>query len=565
VALAAEVELAPRLRRPTALVLSPDGKLLYAANRRSGSLSVVDVERKKPAAEFNVGEKLADLARIDADRLLAVDEQRHELLLIQVRGAEVDVASRTKVSPNPVEVLVAEDGRTAFVSSLWSRRLTEVEIPRAGAAELKTVRVLDLPFPPRKLLLVPGRDRLLAADAFGGRYGIVDLKSGKLLAVREFPAHNVRGLAITPDGRMLAVAHQMLNELSQTVQNDIHWGMLLSNDLRWLRLEAALDPQADLYAGAHMHPLGDPGRGGADPADLAMAPNGLAVVVMAGADQAAVGKESDFTPRRIAVGRRPTAVVISGDGHFAYIANSFDDTISVLDLEREENVATISLGPQAELSLADRGELLFYDGRLSHDGWMSCHSCHTDGHSNGMLNDNLSDGSFGAPKRVLSLLGAADTAPYAWNGQVTDLPAQIRGSILKTMQRSEPPPEEDVQALAAFLRTLAPPPSLDHLRGTADPAAIARGQQVFHHQKCDRCHAPPSYTTAQAFDVGLEDSQGNRRFNPPSLRGVGQRGPYFHDNRAATLEEVFQVHRHQIASELETRELADLIAFLRSL
>jgi YVTN family beta-propeller protein len=296
-----------------------------------------------------------------------------------------------------------------------------------------------------------------------------------------------------------------------------------------------------------------------------MTPSGLAVVVMAGADQAAVGRESDFTPRRIAVGRRPTALVISDDGRFAYVANSFDDSISVLDLEREENVATISLGPQSELSLADRGELLFYDGRLSHDGWMSCHSCHTDGHSNGMLNDNQSDGSFGAPKRVLSLLGVSDTAPYAWNGQMNDLTAQIRSSIINTMQRSEAPSEEDVQALAAYLHTLEPPPSLERLRGADDPSAIARGQQIFERQKCNRCHAPPTYTSAQAFDVGLEDSQGNRRFNPPSLRGVGQRGPYFHDNRAATLEDVFQVHGHQVPNGIAEGELTDLLAFLRSL
>jgi cytochrome c peroxidase len=67
------------------------------------------------------------------------------------------------------------------------------------------------------------------------------------------------------------------------------------------------------------------------------------------------------------------------------------------------------------------------------------------------------------------------------------------------------------------------------------------------------------------FEVGLEDSQGNRRFNPPSLRGVGQRAPYFHDNRAATLEDVFQVHEHQLKRTLTDGEVADLAVFLRSI
>ena len=85
------------------------------------------------------------------------------------------------------------------------------------------------------------------------------------------------------------------------------------------------------------------------------------------------------------------------------------------------------------MSQVDRGELLFYDARLSHDRWMSCDSCHTDGHTNGLLNDNQGDGSFDAPKRVLSLLGVGDTAPWAWNGSVDDLEAQVRKSVQTTM------------------------------------------------------------------------------------------------------------------------------------
>src|SRR4029078_11970428 len=116
------------------------------------------------------------------------------------------------------------------------------------------------------------------------------------------------------------------------------------------------------------------------------------------------------------------------------------------------------------LTLAQRGELLFYDARLSHDGWLSCHSCHTDGHANGQKNDNFSDRSFGAAKRVLSLLGVADTLPLAWNGQGPRLERQIHNSVQSTMQREDALAGEDVTALAAFLKSLALPPHLDELR-----------------------------------------------------------------------------------------------------
>ncbi|MFN0055432.1 MAG: c-type cytochrome [Planctomycetales bacterium] len=94
---------------------------------------------------------------------------------------------------------------------------------------------------------------------------------------------------------------------------------------------------------------------------------------------------------------------------------------------------------------------------------------------------------------------------------------------------------------------------------------VQRGQAVFERLDCQRCHAPPSYTSPATYDVGLEDELGNSQFNPPSLRGVSQRDGLLHDNRARTLEEVFQTHQHQTPSDLGDQDLADLVRFLRSL
>jgi cytochrome c peroxidase len=158
-----------------------------------------------------------------------------------------------------------------------------------------------------------------------------------------------------------------------------------------------------------------------------------------------------------------------------------------------------------------------------------------------------------------------DTLPLAWNGQVQTLARQIDNSIEKTMQREEPLAREDNKALVAYLKTLALPPPLDELRGTRDSAATERGRLVFEKRGCADCHAAPSYTSVEAYDVGLRDSQGNTHFNPPSLRGLSHRGPYLHDNRAPTLQEVFSKHQHPSGAEYGAEELQDLLAFLRSL
>jgi cytochrome c peroxidase len=298
---------------------------------------------------------------------------------------------------------------------------------------------------------------------------------------------------------------------------------------------------------------------------LAIAPSGAVVVTLGGIDELAVGRENDFSLQRMGVGRRPTAVVVNREGQQAFVTNTFGDSISVVDLKSRETIREISLGLTSELSLADRGELLFYDARLSHDGWMSCHSCHTDGHSNGLLNDNFSDDSFGAPKRVLSLAGQSDTAPFGWNAKAANLEVQVRNSVTNTMQGDEPPSDRQVAALVAFMQSLRLPPSLTAARGESIGESATRGASLFRSLRCDSCHAPPSYTSPQVFDVGLHDKQGNKQFNPPSLRGVSQRGPFFHDNRAESLEAAFRDVGHQLDREISDSELRDLVAFLNSL
>ena len=144
------------------------------------------------------------------------------------------------------------------------------------------------------------------------------------------------------------------------------------------------------------------------------------------------------------------------------------------------------------------------------------------------------------------------------------LEAQAHQSVASTMDGGK---ASDGQAsdLAAFIRTLEPPPSLAAARGEVDAVAVKEGRRVFQRLKCGTCHAPPAYTWPKAFDVGLRDEAGETMFNPPSLRGVSQGGPYFHDARAATLEDVFRRHRHPNGTAVADEDLPKLLAFLRSL
>jgi mono/diheme cytochrome c family protein len=124
------------------------------------------------------------------------------------------------------------------------------------------------------------------------------------------------------------------------------------------------------------------------------------------------------------------------------------------------------------------------------------------------------------------------------------------------------PTDAEVGALTEFLCSLTPPPAAK-ARQPGDPA-ITRGREVFARE-CIVCHTPPLYTSTGRYDVGLTDEVGNRRFNPPSLRGVSRRDGFLHDARAHSLADLFRRHHHPPGSNLTDQEIADLVAFLETL
>lgn len=552
------VTTANSLMRPVALVFDDANSRLLVANSRSGTVSIIDAEALEVVDEQPICARIADFVALPSGKAwLALDSEANRLLLVNERDGRFHVAADVALPQSPARVVVNDNGSLACVSCVWPHSVTLVAVS-ADESQLEARKTVGLSFPPREVLLFDDDRRLLAAGAFRGELAVVNLELQWVESVREIRGHNIRGLALSSDASNVYVTHQQLHRLAQADFDDVHWGNLLTNGMRVIPVEALLDPDADLNEAGRLRSIGMVSDAAGDPGRILEAPH-RTIVALAGVSEVAVGHpETGFD--RLDVGLLPGALAVDAGRQRLFVANALDDTISIIDLRLGVREGTIPLGPVPKLTASERGERLFFNARLSHDRWMSCNTCHSGGHTVDLSVDTLGDGDYGASKRIPSLLGVGDTAPYAWNGSLATLEQQIQKSVTTTMQGRELP-DDEVAALAAFLRTLQPPPAAEH----PDTAAIVRGREFFEKSRCTRCHTPPVYTSEGTYDVALSDERNRSDFNPPSLRGVSQRTRFFHDGRAESLESVFRIYQHQLDKPVTDEQLTDLIAFLRSL
>ncbi|GIW93593.1 MAG: hypothetical protein KatS3mg110_1634 [Pirellulaceae bacterium] len=545
-------------KRPVAAVALD--RWLFVANQRTGSISVVDWQTMRPVRELpDIGLTLADIcASEDGSLIVAVDREQSQLVLLERDQDRLTVIDRLATPPDPVQLVW--DGRpgTAVLLCRWARLAVVYHV---GSRGWEQGRRWPLPFSPREAVFLD-HERLVVTDAFGGSVALLDLDRG-VQHVHSLTGHNLWGLSRAPTGDRVVLNMQRLNSFRPTSYEDIFWGGVMQNVMVELRIRDLEQPPGSEPIQETVYFLGRPSEGAGDPTDLLISDDGCTVVALGGVHQVAA-RSTPFAPFEYRqVGKRPIALCRPPGSNSVFVVCQMDDSIHELDLTSLQVVRRLRLTDPLPDDPVSAGEALFYDATLALDGWFSCHSCHTEGHTNGLLNDNFGDDSRGAPKRIPSLLGTAATGPWGWNGRMASLEEQVRKSLTRTMQGGEPDASV-VEAIVAYLNTLAPVPG--SRRGIQlDEAQLERGRTIFWQRGCGDCHQPPEYTSPATYDVGIHDQVGNTHFNPPSLRGVGLRSALFHDNRAATLRDVFVKFGHPDNHSWSERDVEDLLVFLSSL
>lgn len=557
--------------RPTTLVLSGNEERLLVGSS-NGEIAVIDAGSNQVLTRSTVGKNISDICRGNQqNRFFAADTTNGKLLsLFLGENDQLVVDRRMDVCQFPTQLALNRKLGVLAITGHWSRQICFVQLVDS---ETHVFDTMDLGFVPGAIeWLNQDRGELIVADAFANQTQVVRVSkeanatnrfSVKTIVQRKIPDRRIG--AFVSNGEEIVMATQMLNPLARSTRNDVHWGLMVSNDIESFQIEDYLSDQFNFSTDRRQQPIGGAGEAKSDPESIIVTPNKLMIVAMGGAQQIAVGQLDELGFAYLFVGMRPVDLAVDKQEQKCFVANQLDGSVSVVDLDELETVATIELDSHRVYSLEEQGERLFFDATLSHDGWMSCHSCHVEGHTNGLTNDNLSDDTFGTPKRVLSLLGHGDTEPMAWRGDSESLEKQVLQSLKVTMQADDAPSQQSIDALSAFVRSLPAPVSLDAARKNSNPAKIEAGRKLFFQLDCAKCHIPPTFTSPDQYEVGIEDEKGVSEFNPPSLIGLGQRDRFMHDGRFEELEEVFTKIAHQLPNRLSDEDLSDLMAFLKSL
>ena len=272
----------------------------------------------------------------------------------------------------------------------------------------------------------------------------------------------------------------------------------------------------------------------------------------------------------------------------------------------------------------DLGKQLYFDGRLSKSGAISCAFCHNPG--TGFADPRQTSIGIGGGlggRQSPTVYNTAFNHLQFWDGRARSLEEQAIGPIQNPIEMGET--HENVvsklkkikgyqqqfravfgtdvnlqgiaEAIAAYERTVISTNSAFDKYVAGDTTAMdnsaVRGMALFKSKaRCILCHNGPNFTDNQFHNLGVpqvgplkEDlgrynvtkaEKDKAAFKTPTLRSIIETAPYMHDGAFKTLEEVVDFLNVGGGANpnlstlvkplnLTSEEKADLVAFLKTL
>ncbi len=590
----------PKYKTPLNMAVRPDGNELYVACESSHSVIVVDAKAQEKVAEIPVGMNPADVT-FDPDGKRAFVSNRHDDTV-----SVIDVEKRKVIQTLPVGD--EPHGMRIDRKFLYVLNTSSEDISVFDAKTLKWVKNLSANRGPWSMSEAPDGESIWITNSlsqfaplrepFFSEITVIETAGGTVKdRIKVDGANLMMGIDWHPSGRY---ALATLNRTKTLVpMTRLLQGWSITNGLAILWRDGRVDQVL----------LDEPNLGFADATDVAITPDGrhalatsattdrLAVVDLGKLEnilkEASAHEREAVLPNHLGVAPQvvikhiptrtsPRGVTIMPGGGVAFVANALDDSLSVINLETWEEVKRIDLGGSKEITKERWGEQVFHNADITFHRQFSCHSCHPDGHIDGLTYDIAPDGIGFNPVDNRTLRGVLDTAPFKWTGKNPNLKRQCGPRLAVFFTRIQPFTPEQLDALDSYITRIPRPPNRFHPPGSKFTEAQRRGRLMFERKwtndgrvippngRCVTCHDPPYYTDRKKHDVGTKAKFDlHSEFDTPHLNNIYDSAPYLHNGMSKTLEEIWTVYnpddKHGVTNDMTKDQLNDLIEYLKTL
>jgi YVTN family beta-propeller protein len=587
-----------RYLNPIETALSADGKSLYVVCEKTDELRVVDIASGKVLKRIDVGHVPTGLSLSpDGKQIYIANSWSDNISVI-----DADTLAVVRTLPagfEPISVIADRAGKTLYTANRLSNDISVIDL-QSG----KEIKRLVAGRGASYLALSPDGKQIYCTHIYPniGKFRtppeseitVIDTVTQDVIARK--PLHNVAGvfhLANSNDGKLSVVAELRPKNLIPLAHVEHGWAfvdalVIFGDDARQT-IQIPID-ELDRYFARPFGVAISP-----DKSKIFVSSGGAGIVTVIDTQRLLsfarsqhqsfandLSASANYVTARIQVGADPRGVLLSSDGKQLYVANRLDDTIAVIDTDKNELARSIDLGGPQTITNNRRGERLFYNARFAFQGQFSCANCHLDSTFDGMNWDLEPDG-FG--KDIVdnrSIEDLSGTEPFKWNGGNPNLQTECGPRTEKFFYRSQSYNQQELADLDSYIFSIPLRPNRYRLPDGQLTPAQERGKAIFERtitkahtripesNQCAYCHSGPKYTNRQLADVGSgKATDRSPLIDTPHLPDIAYSAPYLHDGSARSLEEIWTVFNphdtHGVTNDLTKDELNDLIEYLRTL
>ncbi|MCP4260955.1 MAG: beta-propeller fold lactonase family protein [Planctomycetes bacterium] len=597
-----KVSQAPRYKTPLNMALSPGGKEIFVACEASHTVIVVDVQKLKKVAEIKVGHHPTDVT-FSPDGAKAYVSNRLDDTVSVINVPSRQVIATFSVGDEPHGLLTDLGGKHLYVLNTSADSISVID-----TVTLKEIKRLSASRNPWSLSRSPDGSEVYITNNLS-RFVEIRTPSMSEVTVVDTSRAIIKDRIVIPEANLLQgidwhpsgkFALFTLNRTKNLVpMTRLLQGWTITNGLGIIWRDGRVDQVL----------LDEPHMCFPDPADVAITPDGhLALVTSSGSNRIAVvdirkligmlesasthererifpnhlGKPTEYVITHIPTKDSPRGIIITPDGKTAFAANALDDSLTVIDLKKLKSVGRVDLGGPKFITKVRYGERIFHSANISFHRQFSCHSCHPDGHVDGLTYDIEPDGIGISPVDNRTLRGILDTAPFKWEGTNPSLQRQCGPRLAVFFTRIQPFTPKELSALENYICTIPRPPNRYRPLGAELTDAQRRGKKMFERtmsndgrvipkeKRCVTCHFPPLYTDRRRHNIGTKfwlDRE--TEFDTPHLSNIYDSAPYLHNGIAETLEEIWTRYnpddKHGVTNDMTKDQLNNLIEFLKTL